>query len=136
MTEITDTELVAEARRLSGMATGFANLRALMLPLAERVESLTAEKWDGTWRRHGQTEDEERKALATWTKAQLITHIILAGQREIQEHGAVLDRVDRVAAERDVLQAKLDAVRAGVDFYALGQVRRELLAILDGDGDN
>lgn len=118
------------------MATGFANLRALMLPLAERVESLTAEKWDGTWRRHGQTEDEERKALATWTKAQLITHIILAGQREIQEHGAVLDRVDRVAAERDVLQAKLDAVRAGVDFYALGQVRRELLAILDGDGDN
>lgn len=75
----------------------------------QRITELEAEveqrAWDGVWRTKGQTEDEARRVLMTWTKQQLVEFHLASWQKEIHANDFAISNLQayakRVEAERD-----------------------------------
>lgn len=63
-----------------------------------------ANSWDGAWRTAGQTEEEARRVLMTWTKAELVERHMAAWQRDnFREHVGV----KHLLAQNSALRAAL-----------------------------
>jgi hypothetical protein len=114
--------------------------------LQARLDVMTVE-WDGEWRTLGQTEDEARKVLMSWTKAQLVNHHVAERQRKVQNENWVADRLASAEAERDALRGVVDSMkfeyrgdpRIGLGMRVSEPLRRRLVGpwtvVPEGDAD-